>query len=251
MNTAIVTGGARGLGEATVRYLVSRGLFVYIWDVNDELGKRLEAELGAAKSQYVHVDVTSEENVTNALRRVDRDLHVVVNSAGVAHGEKVLGTKGAIHSMKSFQRVININLVGSFNVMRLAVLKMSEQKPIDADGQRGVVINVASIAGYEGQVGQAAYSASKAALIGMTIPVARELSKIGIRVVTIAPGIFGTSLLMSAPDRVKKSLGKDAQFPARFGDVNEFAKTVGMIMDVSFLNGTTIRLDGAVRMSPM
>ena len=245
MQAAIVTGGASGLGEATVRYLVSRGHYTYILDTNNDLGNRLAAELGGnTKCAYIQCDVTSEADAVAAIAKMDKPIHVLVNSAGVGHGERVIG-----HKLSSFQRVININLIGSFNLIRLVAAKMASQDPIDADGQRGVLINVASIAAYEGQPGQAAYSASKGALVGMTVPIARELSKFGIRCVTIAPGIMNTAMLANLPDKIKKALGRDNVFPKRFGHMEEFARLVGSIMDNTFLNGTTLRLDGSVHMS--
>ena len=246
----IVTGGASGLGAATARLFHASGARVVIADVNVEGGERLERELGSAAA-FVRTDISSEKDAQGAVRLAQEKfgaLHGLVNCAGIAIGERVVG-KEAPHRLESFTRVIQVNLIGTFNMTRLASQAMSAGAP-NAAGERGVIINTASIAAYEGQIGQAAYSASKAGIVGMTLPIARELARAGIRVVTIAPGLFLTPLMNELPPEVQDSLGKATPFPQRLGRPEEFAALAKHIVENEMLNGETIRLDGAVRLAP-
>lgn len=248
-NVFVVTGGASGLGAATVRLLASQGARVVIADVTTEKGQALAAELGAA-ARFIKCDVTSEDD-GKATVAAALDLGTVrglVNCAGVAPGEKTVGKDGP-HRLESFARTININLVGTFNMIRLAADAMSRQDAT-ADGERGVIINTASVAAFDGQMGQAAYAASKSGVVGMTLPVARDLARSGIRVVTIAPGIFETPMLLGMPAEVQASLAKQVPFPSRLGRPDEYAQLVAAVFANVMLNGDTIRLDGAIRMGP-
>lgn len=248
-NVFVVTGGASGLGAATVRLLASQGARVVIADVTTEKGQALAAELGAA-ARFIKCDVTSEDD-GKATVAAALDLGTVrglVNCAGVAPGEKTVGKDGP-HRLESFARTININLVGTFNMIRLAADAMSRQDAT-ADGERGVIINTASVAAFDGQMGQAAYAASKSGVVGMTLPVARDLARSGIRVVTIAPGIFETPMLLGMPAEVQASLAKQVPFPSRLGRPDEYAQLVAAVLANVMLNGETIRLDGAIRMGP-
>lgn len=248
--TTVVTGGASGLGEATVRRLHNQGGRVAIFDLNKENGERLATELGDAVN-YFQIDVTDEISVQKALDDVvelGHGIHAVVNCAGIAIAEKTIGKKG-IHSLQHFSNVIEINLIGTFNVIRLAADKMALNKPND-EGERGVIINTASVAAFEGQIGQAAYSASKGGVAGMTLPIARDLSTHGIRVMTIAPGLFLTPLFEKLPEKAKEELGKMTPFPSRLGKPIEYAKLAQSIIENPMLNGEVIRLDGAIRMQP-
>ncbi len=244
--TLIVTGGGSGLGAATARMLAGAGARVVLADVAD--AGPLAAELGGA---YLRTDVTSEADgqaaVDLALSRFGA-LHGLVNCAGVVIGEKVVG-RDAPHRLDSFARVVGINLVGTFNMIRLAAaaIRLSEAGP---DGERGVIVNTASIAAYDGQVGQAAYAASKGGVVGMTLPIARELARDGIRVMTVAPGLFGTPMMMGLPADVQDSLGRSVPFPPRLGRPDEFAQLVRHILENTMLNGEVIRLDGAIRLAP-
>lgn len=257
-STAIVTGGASGLGEATVRLLATVGANVVILDLNDERGNALAEELGATV-RYQKTDVTSEADVQAAVNlAVDTfgGLHVAVNCAGVAEARKTLGKVDGVygaHSLAVFQKVIAINLIGTFNVIRLAALAMERNEPGSDppfEGERGVIINTASVAAYDGQMGQAAYSASKGGIVGMTLPIARDLARSGIRVMTIAPGLFETPLLASLPEEAQRSLGQQVPFPSRLGRPAEYAMLVKSILENPMLNGEVIRLDGAIRMGP-
>jgi NAD(P)-dependent dehydrogenase (short-subunit alcohol dehydrogenase family) len=220
-----------------------------IADVNQTLGERLEAELGAA-IRYVRCDVTSEPDAKAAVAAASASgaLGGLINCAGIGPPARTIGRDGP-HSLELFERVIRINLIGTFNMIRLTAQAMAAQAP-NADGERGVIINTASVAAYDGQIGQAAYSASKGGIVGLTLPVARDLSRDGIRVVTIAPGLFLTPLLESLPAEAQESLGKQVPFPARLGRPEEFALMVSQILANTMLNGETIRLDGAIRMAP-
>jgi NAD(P)-dependent dehydrogenase (short-subunit alcohol dehydrogenase family) len=242
--TALVTGGASGLGAATVAALVARGVAVIALD--------LAEPPASASSGVTHVtaDVTDEDQVAAALTRVDagRPLRLVVNCAGIAPARKLLSSRGA-HDLATFRRTIEVNLVGSFNVMRLAAEAMATNEP-DGDGQRGLIVNTASIAAFDGQMGQTAYAASKAAIAGLTLPAARDLARYGIRVNTIAPGIIATPLLTALGDKVVDSLSASVPFPARLGRPDEYAQLVLMLADHDYLNGETIRMDGALRMAP-
>lgn len=243
----LVTGGASGLGEGAVRRLVSLGARVVIADVQDEKGQALATELG---QDFVHCDVSSE---TDGQAAVDRAVAMgklmgLVNCAGIAPAAKTVGKDGA-HSLALFQKVIQVNLIGSFNMIRLAATAMAKNDPEDT-GERGVLINTASVAAFDGQIGQAAYSASKGGVVGMTLPIARDLSRNGIRCMTIAPGIFGTPMLFGMPQEVQDSLAASVPFPSRLGRPEDYAKLVQQIIENDMLNGETIRLDGAIRMAP-
>ncbi len=244
----VVTGGASGLGEATVRLLVRRGAKVVVADVNAG-GGALAAALGQS-AVFVRTEVTVEADglaVVDTARERFGGLYGLVNCAGVAPSEKVVGRSGA-HALETFTRAVMINLVGSFNMLRLAAQAMMANEP-SGDGERGVIINTASIAAYEGQIGQAAYAASKAGVVGMTLPAARELARSGIRVVTIAPGLMNTPMMTSFPAALQESLAQSVPFPARLGQAEEFASLVATICELSYLNGETIRLDGALRLT--
>ena len=246
----IVTGGASGLGAATARMLVRGGGKAILADVNDAQGKVLAAELGAS-ARFVRTDVTDEASAQAAVAAAQSafgGLHGLINCAGIATGEKVVGKEGP-HSLANFVRAININLIGSFNLARLAADVMSRNTP-NAAGERGVIVFTASVAAFDGQIGQAAYSASKAGVVGMTLPIARELARSGIRVMTIAPGLFETPMMAGLPEDVQVSLGKMVPFPPRLGRPEEYASLVAEIIRNEMLNGETIRLDGAIRMAP-
>ncbi len=248
-STAIVTGGASGLGEACVRNILAGGGKAAILDMQGERAEKLVAELGPSVI-FVNTDVTSEQSVQAA---VDETLaafgiiNVVINCAGVGDPAKVLGKKGPM-PLNFFMRIIQINLVGTFNVIRLAVEKMNQNTPYE-DGEKGVIVNTASAAAFDGQIGQAAYSASKAGVVGMTLPLARECADYGIRVMTIAPGLFNTPMLAQLPDAAREALGKMIPFPSRLGKPSEFAELVQQIIENPMLNGEVIRLDGAIRMA--
>lgn len=246
----LITGGASGLGAATARLLVKLGGRVVIADLNEVGGHALIAELGE-HARFAKTNVASEDDVRAAVNlAVDSfgGLHGAVNCAGIGSPAKVLGKDGPM-PLDQFTRVININLIGSFNVIRLAAEAMNAQAP-NEDGERGVLINTASIAAFDGQIGQPAYAASKAGVVGMTLPIARELARIGVRVLTIAPGLFETPMMASLPQDARDSLGKSVPFPARLGRPAEFAQLVQAIVENPMLNGETIRLDGALRMAP-
>lgn len=248
--TFLITGGASGLGEATARGLHAAGGRVVILDLNSSAGETLAAELGP-RARFAKADVTSETDVKAALalaREAFGGVHGVVNAAGIGTAEKVLGKNGP-HPLDLFERTIRINLVGTFNVIRLAAAAMAAQEPTET-GERGVIVNTASIAAFEGQIGQAAYSASKGGIVGLTLPIARELARSGIRVVTIAPGIFDTPLLAGLPEPARVSLGQQVPFPSRLGRPHEYAALVRHVVENEMLNGEVIRLDGALRMAP-
>ncbi len=243
----IVTGGASGLGAGTARMLVAEGAKVVLADVQDELGQKLAAELGQT---YVHCDVTQESDGQAAVDAATAlgSLFGVINCAGIAPASRTVGRNGP-HALDQFQKVVMINLVGTFNMTRLAAAAMSNNTP-ESTGERGVVINTASVAAYDGQIGQAAYAASKAGVVGMTLPVARDLAKVGIRCMTIAPGIFSTPMMFSMPQDVQDALAASIPFPSRLGTAEDYAKLVNSIITNDMLNGETIRLDGAIRMAP-
>ena len=248
-SVAVVTGGASGLGEACVRNLVKQGGKAAILDFAEERGEEVASEMGDAVI-FCKTDVTDEETVQAALDSTIKAfgaIHVAVNCAGVGTPGKVLGKEGPM-SIDHFNRVVQINLIGTMNLIRLSAEKMVENTP-NEDGEKGVMINTASIAALEGQIGQAAYSASKAGVIGMTLPIAREFADYGIRVMTIAPGLFGTPMLQGLPENVQEALNKMVPFPKRVGKPSEFSKMVQAIIENVMLNGEVIRLDGALRMA--
>ena len=249
-STFIVTGGASGLGEATVRRFHGAGANVVIADLNSERGEKLAAELGS-RAAFARTDVTADADgqacVARALSAFG-GLHGLVNCAGVGTPEKVLGKNGP-QPLANFAKTIGINLIGTFNMLRLAADAISKGNPNGA-GERGVIINTASVAAFDGQIGQPAYAASKAGVVGMTLPVARELARFGIRVCTIAPGLFYTPMMESLPAEVQDSLAKSVPFPPRLGRPDEYAQLAAHIVENEMLNGETIRLDGALRMAP-
>jgi NAD(P)-dependent dehydrogenase (short-subunit alcohol dehydrogenase family) len=249
-STALVSGGSSGLGGACVRMLAEAGAKVVIADVNQQAGEKTAAELGP-RVRFVKTDVTDESSVKNAVETAVHafgGLHISVQCAGIAIAEKLLGKTGP-HSLASFSKVIAVNLIGTFNVVRLAAEAMTRNEP-NAAGERGVIISTASIAAFEGQIGQVAYAASKGGVAAMTLPVARELARSGIRVMAVAPGIFDTPLLAGLPEPARISLGQQVPFPSRLGRPHEFAALVRHIIENEMLNGEVIRLDGAMRMAP-
>lgn len=244
-----VTGGASGLGEAAARMLVQSGARVMVADVNETSGTRLAGELGSS-ARFARVDVTDESSVARGLDEAAElgTLRGVVNAAGVVLAEKVLGKTG-LHPLDAFIRILQVNLTGTFNVIRLAANVMSAADATPG-GERGVIINTASISAFDGQIGQAAYSASKGGIVAMTLPIARELARYGIRVMTIAPGIFDTPLTANLPQAARESLATQVPFPPRLGRPSEYAALVAHIIENEMLNGEVIRLDGAIRMAP-
>ena len=248
-SVAVVTGGASGLGEACVRNLVNRGGKVSIFDFAQDRGEKVASELGDSVI-FCMTDITDEANVQAAIDKTIETfgaIHIAVNCAGVGIPAKVLGKEGPM-TMDHFNKVVQINLMGTMNVVRLSAEKMVENQGND-DGEKGVVINVASAAAFDGQIGQAAYSASKAGVAGMTLPIAREFAEYGIRIMTIAPGIFRTPMVEGLPENVQEALGKMVPFPKRLGEPSEFAALVQHILENPMLNGEVIRLDGAIRMA--
>ncbi|HKP60209.1 MAG TPA: SDR family NAD(P)-dependent oxidoreductase [Polyangiales bacterium] len=247
---AVVTGGASGLGEATVRQLVERGAKVLILDRDEARGAALAKELGAAAA-FAKTDVTSELEVQSAIAKAEQmgPLRIAVSCAGIGWAQRTVNKEGVAHDLAVFNTVLAVNLVGTFNVLRLAAAAMTKQPPL-ADAERGVVINTASIAAYDGQIGQIAYAASKAGVVGMTLPAARDLSKAGIRVLTIAPGTFHTPMLALLPAEQTQALAAGIPFPARLGQPADFAKLAVHMVENAYLNGETVRLDGALRMPP-
>src|SRR5713101_391098 len=247
---ALVTGGGSGLGEATVREFVSAGAKIAILDLPSSPGAKVAESLGVDVI-FVVADVASADQVTDAVSKTLAKfgaIHIAVNCAGIGRAMRTV-TKDGPHSLDMFSKVIAVNLIGTFNVTRLAAAAMAKNPP-GTDGERGVIINTASVAAYDGQIGQAAYSASKGGVVSMTLPVARDLAELGIRVVTIAPGIFDTPLLGTLPEPVRQSLAKQVPFPQRLGQPSEFAALACHIIENAMLNGETIRLDGAIRMAP-
>ena len=245
-----ITGGVSGLGAATAQYLVDRGARVLLMDVNEDKGEAIAGELGDS-ARFAKVDVTNEDQTKQALDQTVEEhgaLHGLVNCAGIGTAAKVLGRDG-VHDLGMFTKVIQINLIGTFNVSRLAAEHMTRNE-VDAEGERGTIINTASVAAFEGQIGQAAYSASKGGVSSMTLPMARELGKHGIRVVCIAPGVFETPMVGGMKSEVQESLISQVPFPPRLGKPKDYALMVGNILDNVMLNGCTIRLDGAIRMGP-
>ena len=253
--SAVVTGAASGLGEATARVLARAGAHVVVADVNVDLGKEVAADIGG---HFAQTDVTDEASVREAVTvaAAERPLRVAVSCAGIGWAERTVNREGAPHGLASFQRIISVNLIGTFNLMRLAAVAMAETEPADSDGQRGVIINTSSVAGIEGQTGQLAYSASKGGIIGMTVPAARDLSVIGVRVNTICPGVIHTPIYKSIA-----STGRDAEeflarlaapvvFPKRLGRPEEFGHLVRMLIENDYMNAEVVRFDGGIRFQP-
>jgi NAD(P)-dependent dehydrogenase (short-subunit alcohol dehydrogenase family) len=252
---AVITGGVSGLGLAVAKHLVAHGAKVALLDIDDEKGAAAVAELGAAAG-YQRTDVTSESDVVAALKQAAErmgGLNVAINCAGILGAGRVLGKDGPM-PLKTFQTTVLVNLIGSFNVAKAAADLMQHNVPDEGrpgeDGERGVIVNTASIAAYEGQIGQAAYAASKGVVIGMTLPMAREFARIGVRVMTVAPGVFHTPMVGGMPANVYESLCAQVPFPSRLGTPEEFAATVAFILENRYLNGSVIRLDGAIRLAP-
>ena len=248
---ALITGGVSGLGLAVARHLVAHGAKVALLDVNEAKGAEAVAELGEGNARFFATDVTNEAGVVanvDAAREFMGGLNVAVNCAGILGAGRVLGKEGAM-PLSQFQATVMVNLVGSFNVAKAAAAQMQGNEPGD-DGERGVIVNTASVAAYEGQIGQAAYSASKGGVVGMTLPMARELARFGIRVMTVAPGVFWTPMVDGMPESVQQSLAATIPFPSRLGQPDEFADLVAYILGNTYLNGETIRLDGATRLAP-
>jgi NAD(P)-dependent dehydrogenase (short-subunit alcohol dehydrogenase family) len=248
-SAALITGGASGLGAATARRLAGQGAHVLIADINRAAGLALEQELGARFAETDVADASSMQQAIDAAITAYGGLHILVCCAGVATPDKVLGKDGPL-DLQRFARVVQINLIGSFNAIRLAAEQMARNAP-NAEGERGVIITTASVAAFDGQIGQAAYSASKAGVAGMTWPIARELARYGIRVVSIAPGIFDTPMLAGLPEPARVSLGQQVPFPPRLGRPDEYAALAQQIIENTMLNGETIRLDGAIRMAQL
>ncbi len=248
--SALVSGGASGLGEATVRRLVGAGASCVILDRNPDAGERLGKELGE-RTAFVGGDVTSPDDVARAVEEASRrgPLRVAVSCAGIGWAQRVVSRDGAPHDLDPFRSVIEVNLIGTFNVLRLAAARIASTEPT-ADGERGVVVNTASIAAFEGQIGQIAYSASKGGIVGLTLPAARDLAPAGVRVVTIAPGLMDTPLLGLLPEEARAALGASVLFPKRLGRPADFAGLVAHIVENPYLNGEVIRLDGGLRMQP-
>jgi NAD(P)-dependent dehydrogenase (short-subunit alcohol dehydrogenase family) len=250
-STFLITGAGSGLGAACARLFVASSANVVIADVNAEAGEETAAELGP-RARFVRTDVTNEADVgaaIDAARAAFGGLHGAVNCAGVAIAERVVGRDGP-HALDRFARVVQVNLIGTFNVIRLTAAALTQNEPRTADGERGVIVNTASVAAFDGQIGQAAYAASKGGVAAMTLPIARELARHGIRVMTIAPGIFDTPMLAGLPEPARQSLGEQVPFPSRLGNPAEYAALARHIVENGMLNGEVIRLDGAIRMAP-
>lgn len=247
---AVITGGASGLGLAVARHLVAHGAKVALLDVNDEKGNAAASELGA-NATYLRTDVTSEDGVVTSLDQARESLgglNAAISCAGILGAGRVLGKDGPM-ALKSFATTVAVNLIGSFNVAKAAA-NLMQHNPPGEDGERGVIVNTASIAAFEGQIGQAAYSASKGGVVGLTLPMAREFARIGVRVMTVAPGVFHTPMVDGMPEQVYQSLCAQVPYPSRLGKPEEFADTVAFILQNRYLNGETIRIDGAIRLAP-
>lgn len=247
---AVITGGASGLGEATLKRFVSHGVKCAIFDLNDERGNSLAEELGN-DVVYYNVDVTSGTNVEDAVNQTVAKfgaIHINCNYAGIGYGEKTVGKEHQPHALETYKRVVDINLIGTFNVLRLCAAQMTKQEPLDDDGNRGVILNTASVAGQEGQIGQAAYAATKGAIIGSTICLARDLAQHGIRVNTIVPGLIHTPLFDELPENVYQSLESSVLNPQRLGKPEEIAHLAQYLVENDYMNGECVRLDGGIRM---
>ncbi|WP_412972937.1 SDR family NAD(P)-dependent oxidoreductase [Glaciecola sp. MF2-115] len=250
---AIVTGGCSGLGYATACVLREAGYRLAIFDLNEDAGQQRVEEFGAEFCQFFKVDVTNDTSVENAVAELAKgklDIRLCVNCAGVAPAKRTLDREGEAMPLANFKSVIDINLVGTFNVARVAASAMAKNEPIGEANERGLIVNTASVAGYEGQIGQTAYAASKGGIIGLCLPMARDLAPLSIRVNTIAPGVMGTPMLLAMPDKVQDALVHNVQFPKRLGLPEEFGKLVLHMAGNAYLNGETVRLDGALRMPP-
>jgi NAD(P)-dependent dehydrogenase (short-subunit alcohol dehydrogenase family) len=246
---ALVTGGGSGMGAVTAQMLSRRGARVAVLDRDIDGAQKTANEIGG---WALEADVSSAESVEAALQQMVNEWgapRIAVSCAGIAPASRIVGRDGP-HDLDLFQQVINVNLIGTFNVLRLCAARMTELEPLSESGSRGVIVNTASVAAYEGQIGQAAYSSSKGGVVALTLPAARELSRFGIRVMTIAPGLIGTPMLLNMPDEVQQSLAGQVPFPSRFGKPEEFADLVSHIIDNEMLNGEVIRLDGAIRLAP-
>jgi NAD(P)-dependent dehydrogenase (short-subunit alcohol dehydrogenase family) len=247
---AVVTGGASGLGEATARRLAAAGAKVAILDMNSELGEEVAGEIGGV---FIKTDVANPESVAEALataRSAHGQERICISCAGIGLAERTVNREGDPHDPAMFLRTINVNLIGSFNVASQSAAGMVAAEPLNADGERGVIVNTASVAAFDGQIGQIAYSASKGGIVGMTLPMARDLSRNGVRVLAIAPGLFLTPMLQGLPEEAQASLGAQVPFPARLGNPAEYAALVAHMIDNPMLNGEVVRLDGAIRMAP-
>lgn len=252
-HTAIITGGCSGLGYATAKHLVDAGWKVVMLDMNEAVAQERITEFGDQQCTFYKLNVTDEAAVESVIADIfsqNDDVRLCVNCAGVAPAKRTLDRDGNPMPLSNFANVININLVGSFNVARVAAAHFAKNKPDDQSGERGLIVNTASVAGYEGQIGQTAYAASKGGIIGLCLPLARDLAPLGIRVNTIAPGVMGTPMLLAMPDKVQDALTANVQFPKRLGLPEEFAKLVLHIFENKYLNAETIRLDGGLRMPP-
>ena len=248
---AVITGGASGLGRATAAMVIERGGSVAIFDLNADLGKQTALELGGNAKSY-QVDVADEASVQGAVDGVMADfgaIHINVNCAGIGAAARTLGREAPM-PLAYFNGIVQVNLVGTFNTLRLCAWEMQKNEPVNEDGERGAIVNTASVAAFDGQIGQAGYAASKAGVVGMTLPIARDLSRSGIRLCTIAPGIFATPMMAGAPSRVRDPLVEMVQFPKRLGQAAEYALLAQQIIENPYLNGETIRLDAGIRMAP-
>lgn len=248
---AFITGGASGLGRATAENFIAAGAKVMVYDLNAETAEKAAQELGD-NATWAAGDVADEANVKDAIKKtIDTfgALHINVNSAGIGAAARTIGKDGPM-PLDRFEFIVRVNLIGTFNVLRLCADVMQKNEPVTEDGERGVIVNVASVAAYDGQIGQAAYSASKGGVAGMTLPIARDLSRQGIRIATIAPGIFETPMMQFAPPQVREPLIEMTQFPKRLGNPSEFAQTAAYIVECGYINGEVIRLDSGIRMAP-
>lgn len=249
--TAIISGGVSGLGFATAQKLAKEGANVVLFDINQEKGQKAVVEIGS-NARFIFVDVTNEQSVDKGVKAaLDQfgAIHICVNCAGVGTPQKTVGRKGAM-PLENFKQVIDINLIGTFNVLRLAAEAMTENKALTDEGEKGIIVNTASVAAFDGQMGQAAYGASKAGVAGMTLPIARDLSAHGIRVNAIAPGLFRTPMAEGLPEKVTEKLASMVEFPKRLGKPSEYADLVLFMIQNSYINGEVIRLDGGIRMQP-